>query len=351
MRGRRGASSALETEALGPAITRRHAIEFAMALAAASCESARLAPLARPAPPSPSLHLDRLTDIVPAAGLVWLVEVRAAELWANSATRSVATTLLQPARLDAFSAGHGGVDLRQATEIVAAGFADSSLALLSLPVQKERLVTAFGSRPIAIDGRSDERGVTRVWAKRVDNQGEEELAVFADRAVGLERGSRCSALGVAALFAQGRLRRAMPALRAEPLASAASAVGDAPIRAFAPGPFGGAYAKGLGGLLGACTAVAVVVRPRGNSELVFDVALLGAWGRDAAAGAERLAAVFDTLSIDPLGRLMGIDHAVVGPLTWPQDGTLRLEVSLDARALARGLYAATSGAVDEVMAY
>ena len=281
---------------------------------------------------------------------MWLVEARPAELWANEVSRRVATTLVAPARLDAFAAGHGGVDLRTAKEFVAAGFADSTLTLVSTPVQAEPIVAAFGSGAVTVDGRSTDHGVTRVWARRANRPAGEELAVFGERAVGWERG-RCQMLRVASLLAEGRLHRALPALHVEPLASAAAAVGDAPIRAFAPGPFQGEYTKGLGGLLRAATAVAATVRPGSRSDLVFHFALFGAWGHDAPGAVDRLAAAFETLGLDPIGRLMGVDSAIDGPHTWSQDGTLRLEVSLDANAMARGLHAATDASVEEMMSY
>jgi hypothetical protein len=319
-----------------------------MALATASCTPKPPTPATHPAPPP--LNVNPLVDLIPAAGLLWLVEARPAGLWANPVTHRVATTLVQPARFDAFAAGHGGIDLRQAREFVAAGFEASTLALVSTPVRAERLEAAFASRALTVEGRSVDHGVTRIWGRRGGEAAGEELAVFGEQAAGWERG-RCGILRVASLFAEGRLRRALPALKAEPLASAAAAIRDAPIRAFAPGPFDGEFARGLGGLLRATTAVAATVQPRAEAELLCHIALMGAWGQDAPAAADRLSAVFETLALDPIGRLMGVDSPVSGPHSWSQDGTLRLEVSLDASAVARGLHAATDATVEEMMAY
>jgi hypothetical protein len=298
----------------------------------------------------PELHVSPLVDIIPAAGLEWLVDARPADLWANRVTHHVATTLVPTARFDAFAAGHGGVDLRQAREFVAAGFEASSLALVSTPIVPERLEAAFASRALTVEGRSVDHGVTRVWGKRGDEAAGEQLAIFGEQAVGWERG-RSGILRVAALFAEGRLRRALAALKAEPLASAATEIGDGPIRVFAPGPFEGEFAGGLGGLLRATTAVAATIRPRAQAELLCHIALMGAWGQDAPAAADRLSAVFETLALDPIGRLMGIDRPLSGPHSWSQGGTIRLEVSLDANAVARGLHAATGATVEEMMAY
>jgi len=69
-----------------------------------------------PAPPPTPIHVTPACDLAPAAGLEWIVEMK---------PRAIAQTLdLVPAialvvpetRLDAFAAGHGGVDLRQTEE-------------------------------------------------------------------------------------------------------------------------------------------------------------------------------------------------------------------------------------------
>jgi hypothetical protein len=321
-----------------------------MALAATSC-TGRPSPSVVPVSPAPPLlHLTPVVDLVPAAGLTWLVEARPEDLWSDPVTRRVASLLIQAGRFDAFAAGHGGVDLRQARELVVGSFDASTVALVAAPVQADRLVAAFVARNPTIDGRSADRGVTRVWGRRGDGTVGEELVVFDGQAAGWERG-RCHVLRAATLFAEGRLHRAMPALRAEPLATAAMAIGEAPLRAFAPGPFDGEIAKGLGGLLRAATAVAASVRSRSDDELVFSFALIGAWGHDLAGAADRLSAVFETLAVDPLGRLIGADRAIAGPHTWLDAGTLRLEVTLSADGVARGLHDATEATVDEMMAY
>jgi hypothetical protein len=292
--------------------------------------------------------------------------MRPRELFASPALIPAIGLLIPEARFDAFAARHGGVDLRQVQDLAIAAYPEKTLAVARVPADPARVEAAFGARALAVEGRAASRGVTRLWGSIGSER--EEIAIFGRTAVGLERGSaasndRPSPLKAAILFAERRLARAKPALEAEPLAEAANKLGSAPLRAFAPGPFEGAWAKGLGGLLGATTAVAAAAWPTAPSApstsrradetvpLRVEVLLTGAWGPDAEAAGQRLKAAFDVLATDPLGRLSRVDQPLAGPRLTTAAGELRLSVTLDAMALARGLHDVTSGAVSEVMAY
>jgi hypothetical protein len=303
------------------------------------------------APRAPRLKLDPLVDLVPAADLVWLLDARLEELLASPSIASAVSLLVPAARFDAFAERHGGVDLRRVTQLVVAGYPEATLALACVPVQDGRVETAFAARADHVEGRAVEGAVTRLWGSA--GEGREQVAVFDGRAVGLEHG-HLGPLRAAIYFAQGKLKRALPALRAEPLVRAVRMVGDAPLRAFAPGPFDGAWGAGLGGLLRATTAIGAGVRylerpPHGALEV--QGVLAGAWGGDAARAAERLAAAFQLLANDPLGRLLGIDHPLEEARVSGDDEALRLQVVLDPLALARGLEAATGARIAEIMAY
>jgi hypothetical protein len=205
-----------------------------------------------------------------------------------------------------------------------------------------------------VDGRAIEGDVTRFWGTVGTER--EQVAVVGGDAVGMERG-RFGPLRAALYFAEGKLRRALPALRAEPLARAAAllnADGPAPLRAFAPGPFEGEWAGGVGGLLRGATAVAGAARPRErapNGSLWISLVLTGAWDDQAPAAAERLRAVFGVFADDPLGRLMGLRQPLDGPrVSWEKDA-LRLDVVLDPLELGRGVHAATDAKMAEILAY
>ena len=332
-------------------VRRRDMLGLSIGLMVSACARRGTSLREATSPPPTALHIEPLVGLVPSAGLAWLVLARPVELWANPVMHRVTSILLPTERFEAFAATHGGMDFRRAQEAVAAGFEGSSMVLVRAPVRGENLVSAFSSRAVQVVGRASEGGITHVWGTSGDGDDHgEELVVFGDQAAGWERG-RCRALRAAALFARRRLRRARAAFDAEPLSFASIALGDAPIRAFAPGPFVGGLASGLGGLLGAATAVAASLRPTPDAELIFDLAVFGAWERDGEAAADRLTAVFDILAADSIGHLLGVDRPITGPRTWLRDGAIRLEVTLEADAVAHGLHSIADATIDEIMAY
>ncbi len=310
---------------------------------------------AAPPPASPrraELKIEPLTDLVPAAGLVWMLDLRPQELMASAALPPALAEIVPDARFQAFGSRHGGIDLRGAKELVVASYPDAVLSLVETPVDPARVEAAFAARVLAVEGRAIEGDAIRTWGTLSTAQGvsREQVAILGREAVAMETG-QLGPLRAVLAFAEGKLHRAQPALRADPLLRAASLLGDAPARAFAPGPFEGAWASGLGGLLRATTAAAIGAWPLGTSNLFFRVVLLGGWGDDAPAAAERLRAAFELLTDDPLGKLMGADRPTDGPRTGSTSDAVMLEVAFDALALARGLAAATTGTVADIMRF
>jgi len=329
-------------------MTRREALALLGVLAAAAgCGPRVVAPPV--VPHVSSLALDPLVDLVPAAGLAWLVDARAEELLASPVLAPGVALILPAARFDAFAQHHGGIDLRRLSHLVIAQYDGATLALGKIAVQAARVEAAFATRAVTVEGRAMEGGVTRFWGTVGGDR--EQVALFDGEAVGLERG-HFGPLRAAIYFARGMLKRARPALVAEPLAGVAKLLGDAPLRAFAPGPFEGEWAAGLGGLLRATTALGASLhvsdRPTGGA-LEVQVVLAGAWGADAPRAAERLAAAFQLLANDPLGRLLGIDHPLEELRVSGDAEALRLQVVLDALGVARGLKAATDARISEIM--
>jgi len=76
---------------------------------------------------------------------------------------------------------------------------------------------------------------------------------------------------------------------------------------------------------------------------------MGAWGSDAPAAAERLAAAIHVASESPLGRLVGLDRPVDAPRTDGHADALVVDVTLDAAALARGLHDAVASDIGEIL--
>ena len=359
--------------------------------ALAALGEAACAPERRPRGPAASvpyfpLALDPLVDLVPAAGLEWLVAINPPELLASPALAAVVSALVPDEQFETFARRHGAVDLRRADQIAVAGHARSTLGLARLPVEPWRIEAAFAARARVVEGRAVERGVTRFWGTVGDER--EQVAVFGGRGVGIERGA-LGPLRVALYFAEGRLKRSAPALRSEPLAAASGLLGDAPVRGFAPGPFVGPWATGLGGLLGASTALAASLRgqegtrpaaggardgaggaggardgaERGNGgagleatatsgpSLALRLVLTGAWGQDAPAAAERLGEAFQLLAEDPVGRLAGLDRPLADPVTSAAPDALALDVALDPVRMVAGVRAVMGAPVAEIMAF
>ena len=333
-------------------MTRREALALLGALVPMACGGADRA--SRQAPTAPALRLDPIVDLVPAAGLVWLIEARAAELFADPALAPAVALVLPPAAPRRLRRGATGASTSGAIpQLAVAGYGEAILALARTPAAARRASRRpFAARALDVEGRAVEGGVTRFWGS-IRGDREADRALRRPGRGRLERG-HLGPLRAAIYFAQGKLRRALPALRAEPLARTAALLGEAPLRAFAPGPFTGEWAAGLGGLLRATTAmaaaVAPVARPPGVA-LRAHVLLAGAWGSDASSAAGRLGAAFQVLANDPLGRLLGIDHPLEEPRVSGDAEALHLEVVLDAGLLARGIHAATDAKIGEVMGY
>jgi hypothetical protein len=261
----------------------------------------------------------------------------------------------------AFAERNGGVDLRAPTEVVVARYDESTLWLVHTALDPARVEQAFVARLLHVDGRSIDRPTTGPLATIVRTWGsfggeQEQLALFGREALGLDVG-RSDPLRAAELFAMERLKRASPALRTDPLQHTARLLGDAPLLAFAPGPFTGEDAGGLGGLLGAATAVAARARivDAGSADradrpgLAIAVVLLGAWGNDAQAAADRLLSAFGVLADSGIGRLLGVRSPVAPARVRASPEALTLEVTLDAFTLAAGLHDATGATVDAIM--
>ncbi|HLK37356.1 MAG TPA: hypothetical protein VKU41_11430 [Polyangiaceae bacterium] len=332
-------------------IARRDALRLLAALTAAACAPSRDAIQPSAARKRPALRLDPVVDLVPAAGLVWLVDARPRELVADPVASGVLTSLVSGRRFDGFAARYGA-DLRDARELVIAAFPEALLVLAALPIDPPRLEQALAARALSVEGRAERDGIVRSWG--TVRREREELALFEGGAAALERRSGiqngAGPLDAAVYFAQGRLRRSSPALKADPLAAAAARLGSAPVRGFAPGPFAGDWASGLAGLLQATTALGVAVSSSPPETLVFRVVLTGAWGAEAPAAAQRLDAAFRVLTEDALGHLLGLEAA--GAARSAGDPTsLELTVPVDAAALIRGLRAVTDASVSEIMAF
>jgi hypothetical protein len=316
-----------------------------MAVAALGC-----APAKAPLPPPVPLHLEPACGVVPSAGLSWIADVRPRELASIPDLIPAIALVLPEERLRAFAEARGGIDLRQMHELCIAQYAESRLAVARVPLDQDRVARAFEERI----GRPAKRSVVVQRPRVVDLAGEshdgpEEALVFGNEAVALEEG-RARKLRAVEAFALGKLKRAQPALRGAALARAADALGAAPVRVLAPGPFEGDNARAIGGLLRAATAIGGSARWGGDASLDVRIVVTGAWGEDAKAAGERLAAAAHVLSESAVGHLLGLHKPLHAAVVRTEPEALVLDVTLDANLLARGLRDAAIADVAEFLA-
>lgn len=320
--------------------------------------------MVHPEVPQAPLHLRPVSDLAPAAGVVWLVDARPRDLLVVPEMAAHVRIVFPDDRFEAFAKRHGGVDLRQLSELDVVGYRAATLFLARGVFDPPKVERAFTVRA-KTDGRAiDRQGdplntIVRTWG--TVNAEREQLAIFGHEAIGLEIG-RFGPLRAAELFAEEKLKKSSPALRASPLTRAAELVGDAPLRAFAPGPFEGDWARALGGLLRASTAIAiaVTVMPPAKTEpgsepsarLAIRIVLLGDWKDDGPAAASRLAAALHTLSESALGRLMGLDHpSAEAKVRIIAEDALAADLTLSALDFFRGLQMATGAGAEDVLLY
>lgn len=296
------------------------------------------------------LHLDSACELAPSAGVEWVVEAKPRALAEIPDLIPVIGLIVPEARFATFAASHGGVDVRQITDLCVAKYKDTVLTVARSPIDPMRVEKGFADRVTHPGGRSIDvvnPPVIRVWGEV--NGEAQQLVIFAREAVALEQG-RAGPVRAAESFALGKLRRASPVLRGAALAGVVRQIGDAPIRAFAAGPFEGELAQGLGGLMRASTAVGVSAQFVGSpAKVAVRLVLTGAWGKDAPAAAERLAAAVHVVSESPLGRLLGVNRPLVEARVRGEDEALFVEVTLDAMAGARGLHDALDAEIGDIM--
>lgn len=303
-----------------------------------------------PVPPAVPLRLDSACELAPSAGVEWVVDAKPRALAEIPDLIPVIALVVPEARFATFAAAHGGIDVRQIRDLCIAKYRDSVLTVARSPLDPVRVEKEFSDQVTHPGGRSVDvvnPPVVRVWGEV--NGGAQQLVLFAREVVALEQG-RAGPARAAVSFALGRLRRASPVLRGPAIAPAVRVIGDAPVRAFAAGPFEGELAQGLGGLLRASTAVGVSATFVGPpAKVAMRIVLTGAWGKDAPAAAERLAAAVNVVAESPFGRLLGLNHPLAGPRVHGEDDALFVEVTVDAAAVARGLHDALDAEIGDIM--
>lgn len=320
---------------------------FLLALAAPLATSlagcAAKPPTRSPAPPPP-LRVLPLTGLVPSAGLRWLVIVRPAELFGAPDLIAPLARLVPNGGLDLFRETTG-VELRTMPSALVAGFDRSTLYLGAATFDPTVVETKFRERLLESGPRLAPRPDLVRLAGRIGSSLDTLLLLGRD-AVAVAVGDSLPVRAVEA-YTLGRLR-APPALAAPPLAGVAARLGDAPVLAFAPGPFEGEWAEGVRGLLHAATAVGLAIRLTPRAGLHLTAVVAGDFARDPTRAGDLLLAAFRDLAESPLGRLAALDTPRTPPTVTPAEGALVLEVELEALPLLRGIEDAVSSQAREI---
>lgn len=308
------------------------------ALALAACT-----PAAPPKPPPrevPRLHLDPLSDLLPAGGLDGLLMLRWGELLRTQDAQL--RPILSPEGLDALG-GYLGFELRLIEELLVATYGATTLYLLRAPHDPQKVERLFRERLTDEQRRSnDGPGVARVTG-RIGNV-PRGLATLLPDVLAYEIGPTGPLKAVVA-FAQEKLKKARPALTVEPLASAAAKLGDAPIRLFFPSP--ASAWQGAHGLLERATAAAIALTPQGT-DLALEALLLGAWDDPPTEALRRLDLTLKDLTSSAIGKLTGLPEPVSPYRSEGDAERLTVKATLSTERLIRGLRDITQAPLDEL---
>ena len=281
-------------------------------------------------------------DYVPAAGLRWLCVAQPRRIFSDSKLKDLALRVVDRDRLDAFTQ-LTALDLTTLEGAAIAGYDLGTLYVTALAAPdhgavrarfQERLTTgAIVKHPAPLLHRVSG---TRGGEPRTLVSVNDRLFAFAGGDATLGR--------IAEAYAKRQLK-SPTALAGAALAKLPPVASDALAVAYFPGPFTGAWATALGGMLGDATAVSVALRAEKPDALSITATFAGEWPDGTAAS--ELEAAWHTLSTSSTGQLFGLDQAknmrIVADLhhlTWSTD--------LPAEPLVAGLRAATVANVPEM---
>ncbi|MFO0760928.1 MAG: hypothetical protein U0359_30910 [Byssovorax sp.] len=312
-----------------------------------------------PAPPKAQLlpPLDTvgpLHKLLPLAKLRWLILARPREIASLPALIPPIGLVVPEENLNRFAASTG-VDLRQIPEAAVALYAEEKGAESMLylarhngdPATIERL---FRARLIGGEHRAEDRpDLIRLSGKLGLSQS--TLVLIGRDILGVQQGGSPTrgAARIAGLYAEGKLKKSPSALAEEPLRSLAERFGDAPIRAFAPGPFEGELQRGARGLLAGATAIGAAARPSARDGIALSIAVAGDFSKSGDPASRELGRAWDELAKGSFGHLLGLDQPVEAPLLTFSPTAVACAVELDPQKLARGLRDATSAQIAEIM--
>ncbi|MCK6586250.1 MAG: hypothetical protein L6Q76_01565 [Polyangiaceae bacterium] len=307
-------------------------------------------PPPRPKPPLPPLKVGPLDELIALAGLRWVLLVKPRAI-ASIAWLIPSIGKIVPEENFARFAARTGLDLRSLPEAAVATYDTGDMLYLARHAGDPAAVEGwFRSRLTSDERRSMDRpDLIRLTGKI--GLTPHALALLGRTAVAYQHGGSLTKgpARVAALFAQGKLKRSPSVLSAEPLRSLAARFGDAPLRAFARGPFEGELARGARGLLAGATAIGAAARPTAREKIGISIAVAGDFTTSAEPAAEELLTAWNDLANGSFGHLLGLDRPIQAPLATHTEGAVAVAVELDPQTIASGLAAATGPTIDEIL--
>lgn len=339
----------------------------ASALSALGCGArpAPSPPAKAPATPPP-LTVGALTDLLPLAGLRWIVLAKPRAIASIPWLIPAIGRVVPERRLDLFAAATA-IDLRQAHEAAiasyggahaaaegddagGAGAGGATMYLVRHAGDATAIERAFRGRLTSGEHRVVER-TDLVRVSGATNKSEHALVVVGRDVVGVQEGGdlRRGPARVAALYAVGKLKRSPTALSRDPLRALDERFGGAPARAFAIGPFEGELARGARGLLAGATALGASARPSAREKIALVIAVAGDFATTGPKASEELLRAWNELADGSFGHLLGLDRPVDRPLATHAPGAVAVSVEIDPDKLASGLAAATGDRVEEMM--
>lgn len=298
-------------------------------------------PPPRPPPREvPRLHLEPLSDLLPAGGLDSLVQVRWAEVLRTLGAQLY--PLLPPPKLDLLSE-YLGFELRLIEELWIASYGSTTLYLMRVPHDPEKVERIFRERLTSDQKRSaDGPGAVRMTGRIGTTP--RGIATLLPDVLAFEIGTTGPLLATVA-FAQEKLKKSKPALVVEPLLEADQKLEDAPIQAFFPSPT--TSWQGAHGLLERATAAAFSLKIQ-EKNLVLKAILLGAWDDPPTEALHRLDLTVKDLSNSTLGKLIGLNESVNAYRTIGNADMLTVEGTLSIELLVRGLHDITQASLSEL---
>jgi len=317
---------------------------------------------ASPPPPNPTsveerlpplANTERLTDLLPLAGLAWILVGRPREIASIPWLIPSIGRVVPEENLNRF-AGATGMDLRQIPEAVVAGYqgpeGESTVYLVRHRSDPRAIERLFRQRLTSDLRRVVERPDLIRLSGKIGRQ-KSVMVLIGREIIAVQHGGsmRRGPARIAALYAADKLHKSPTVLSQEPLRGLYARFGDAPARAMALGPFEGELARGARGLLAGATAIGAAARPSARERVALAIAIAGDFSTSGEAASEELKRAWGELAEGSFGHLLGLDQPVEAPLLTHSPDAVALAVELDPDKLAIGLSRATKSRIDEIM--